>query len=84
MNKAECNRSSLGRRGVSANLYGLVRIGTEKTDKRAIPAQTRDLGKVMLLSSRVISPVPAQLSERSDLSERSENRVSHSLRKNTD
>ena len=48
-----------GRRGGSANLCGLLRIGTENTDKRAIPAQIRDYAKMMLLSSRVISPVPA-------------------------
>ncbi len=53
------NRSaSPGRHGVSANRVDEV-DGMDEVDKHALTAPARDLGKVMLLSSRVISPVPA-------------------------
>ena len=50
--------ASPGRHGVSANRVDEV-DGMDEVDKHALTAPARDLGKVMLLSSRVISPVPA-------------------------
>ena len=62
--------------GVSANSNG----ENGENGDRAIKAQIRDFGKVIFQSSRVISPVPAQLSDWSDLSDWSENRVTRSSR----
>ena len=62
------------KKNVKSRVQSLEFYITENTDKRAIPAQTRDLGKVMLLSSRIISLVSAQSSVRSVQSVRSVNR----------